>query len=95
MTAQLLDTLPVRQSSLLYGEGLGDIILSELDCTGEERTLLNCSRGRRISRVCDHSEDAGVRCGGIKHESVCSYSTIIYVCTLFLIQSSNFLIRTY
>lgn len=58
------DILPVRRSSSLYGEGTDDILLSDLDCSGMEDTLLDCPRLIQRARMCDHSEAAGVRCGG-------------------------------
>ena len=44
-----------------------EVILSDLDCRGNESSLLNCRVNvhQRDFQVCDHSEDAGVRCGGI------------------------------
>ena len=41
-----------------FGEGSGNIILSDLRCTGNERTLFEC-----LERIrCIHSEDAAVVC---------------------------------
>ncbi len=41
-----------------FGEGQGDIVLAELECTGEEAGLGHC-----LSRnQCDHFEDVGVVC---------------------------------
>ena len=59
-------TQPVLRSSKLYGEGIGEVVLRDLDCTGSESNLLECSRLERPFRSndCSHSEDAGVRCGG-------------------------------
>ena len=54
---------PVLLSSTLYGLGTGVIRLNELDCIGSESSLLECLPNRQ-TRVCGHSEDAGVRCGG-------------------------------
>ena len=51
---------------MAYGEAINSsIILSDLNCNGSERNLLVCSSITRGQRgVCDHSEDAGVKCGG-------------------------------
>ena len=43
-----------------YGQGIGSILLGELMCVGTEWTIRNCSQGQ--SFVCDHYEDAGVKC---------------------------------
>ena len=43
-----------------------DIILTNVDCRGTESSLLDCQVNNRAAMLrCDHSEDAGVRCGGI------------------------------
>jgi len=48
-----------------FGQGLGSIWLDRTTCTGSESTLVNCSHlGIGITRSCNHSEDAGVRCRG-------------------------------
>ena len=44
----------------LYGPGTG-AILDEMECTGLEENLLECSYIRDGSN-CKHSEDVGVRC---------------------------------
>ena len=45
--------------SATFGQGVGLIALSNLQCTGMESRLLDCSSG---AVSCIHSEDAGVRC---------------------------------
>ena len=48
-----------------FGQGSGSIWLDNVTCTGNESTLASCGHlGVGIIRNCDHSEDAGVRCGG-------------------------------
>lgn len=51
---------------MIYGEATNtSIILSDLNCNGSESNLLKCSNVTRGQRsMCDHSEDAGVKCGG-------------------------------
>lgn len=50
-----------------YGEGEGQIHFNELACNGEEVSLHLCSRSNE-EHDCQHTEDAGVKCGiGGKH----------------------------
>ena len=53
-----------------YGSGSGLIWLDDLQCTGDEMSLDNCThRGWRVNN-CDHGEDVSVRCGnGTSDES--------------------------
>ena len=46
-----------------YGQGNGTVLLDNLNCQGDEASLLQCNRSLIID--CDHSEDAGVRCEGV------------------------------
>ena len=46
-----------------YGEGTGPIFLANVNCWGDESALISCSYG---AVRCDHSEDAGVRCGNTR-----------------------------
>ena len=49
-----------------FGQGSGPIWLDNVQCVGSELTLANCSHlGLNVTRSCDHSEDAGVRCYGL------------------------------
>ena len=48
-----------------FGPGAGPILLDDLGCNGQERTLGECKHaGFRVNN-CGHSEDAGVECSGI------------------------------
>ena len=51
-----------------FGLGTGQIVLDNVQCTGSENKLLACSSAPllKVSSNCDHSDDAGVRCEGIK-----------------------------
>ena len=51
-----------------YGQGTGPILLSGLDCSGSESSLLSCKHDGIGEHYCAHSEDAGVRCGNTKVE---------------------------
>ena len=49
--------------SAFYGQGVGEIILDNVGCTGGESNLLDCSSNALGSHNCEHYEDAGVLCG--------------------------------
>ena len=62
-SSPLLGTQPIHGA--IFGEGTGPIFLDELSCNGDETTLLACmARNPRGVHMCDHSEDASVRCIG-------------------------------
>lgn len=52
------------------------ILLDNLECSGNERSLVDpscqVSSMNRFIHDCDHSEDAGVQCGGQNSVSVIS-----------------------
>ena len=47
-----------------FGSGSGAIYLDSVVCNGSERTLQQCAANPNGVHNCDHSEDAGVKCGG-------------------------------
>ena len=54
------------QQSRTFDSGNGPIFLSQLDCLGDETSLLDCpTLSPPGLHTCDHSEDAGVRCIGM------------------------------
>ena len=55
-----------------YGQGNSHIWLSNLNCTGTELNIQDCSHSGLGTVVCDHTEDAGVKCANGN----------IYVCIL-------------
>ena len=52
----------VTLSISAYGGGVGEIILDEVTCSGQEAKLVNCSHLDLKIHDCDHFEDAGVIC---------------------------------
>ena len=58
--------------------GTGPIFLTDLECEGEERNLLNCGLPVYL-HSCNHNKDVGVKCPGWWHNSYC-----INVCVFML-----------
>ncbi|KAK3087601.1 hypothetical protein FSP39_008130 [Pinctada imbricata] len=52
------------KSRAFFGQGSGPILLDDTKCSGQEKTLLQCSSKPPGQNNCDHSEDVGVICGG-------------------------------
>ena len=44
-----------------FGQGSGTIVLDDVQCTGTEERLVDCSYDRS-TLDCTHYDDAGVRC---------------------------------
>ena len=51
----------------MYGSGsdLSPIHLDNVICRGNESSLFDCQSNPVGQNNCDHSEDAGVKCGGM------------------------------
>ena len=47
-----------------FGAGRGRIILDDVECTGDEKSILECPASERYQNNCGHDEDAGVICTG-------------------------------
>ena len=45
-----------------YGQGSGQIWIDQLNCTGTELTIENCSHNGWGYHYCSHREDASVKC---------------------------------
>ena len=49
-----------------FGKGTGRIWLDQVDCNGNESSVIDCSHlGLGASLQCSHDEDAGVICGNV------------------------------
>nr|XP_054773054.1 deleted in malignant brain tumors 1 protein-like [Lytechinus pictus] len=51
-------------SRAFFGEGQGDIVLDNSQCSGDERHIALCGNPKYLSHNCGHDEDAGVVCSG-------------------------------
>ncbi|XP_030847999.1 deleted in malignant brain tumors 1 protein-like isoform X7 [Strongylocentrotus purpuratus] len=59
--------------SAAFGEGSGDIILDNVQCTGTESNLFSCPSNGPLSHNCVHAEDAGVQCGSTSSDNSSGY----------------------
>ncbi|KAL5460311.1 hypothetical protein EMCRGX_G033753 [Ephydatia muelleri] len=48
-----------------YGQGVGIIWFGEINCQGNEKTLLQCAYAVSADLSCDHSDDAGILCPAV------------------------------
>ena len=60
-----------------YGQGSGQIWLSNLNCTGTEMNIEDCLHNGWGIEDCSHGEDAGVKCASGNFNT---YAYINYVC---------------
>ena len=54
----------VATSRAIFGQGAGPILLSDVQCSGTETSLIECYWTAHDIHTCLHSEDAGVICQG-------------------------------
>ena len=66
MILECLHTLTgtLARTNAYYGRGSGLIMVTNVGCTGEEKSLLNCTHNGYGVTSCSHYEDAGVTCPG-------------------------------
>lgn len=61
----------------VFGQGSGEIVLDDVECTGDEVSLIECQHAGLGTSNCGHSEDAGVICSV---NGLCCYCYCIYLC---------------
>ncbi len=52
----------VRYAADIYGLGKGAIWMADVDCKGNETSLLECNQSKIGESYCGHDDDAGVIC---------------------------------
>lgn len=60
-----------------FGEGTGRILLTGVNCSGQEQQLMNCNSSSRVDSSCTHSQDAAVSCAEGKY--ITAIITYLYV----------------
>lgn len=58
-------TVQTVKTGSFFGQGQGVIWLDDLNCVGNETSLVHCQRPTFGENNCGHGEDAGVVCSGI------------------------------
>ena len=51
-------------TSSQFGQGTGPILMSVVECSGNESNLLDCSYQPFPYSICSHSYDVGIKCEG-------------------------------
>ena len=64
-----INTGAVALRYAFFGQGTGEILFSNVGCSGEESEILDCS-STPPRDGCDHDEDAGVSCAGIHRHTL-------------------------
>nr|XP_014351905.1 PREDICTED: neurotrypsin [Latimeria chalumnae] len=54
-----------------FGEGSGPVLLDEVQCTGNELSIEQCTKSLWGEHNCGHKEDAGVSCTPLKGRTFC------------------------
>ena len=60
-----------------FGQGSGPIVLDNIDCHGDELSILECDFDPDTSD-CTHFEDAGIRCGESPSELFATISFLMH-----------------
>ena len=60
-----------------FGRGSGSIFLDNVQCTGTEDTLIDCSHSSLGSSSCGHNDDVSVFCLTTDCESFTNYASTL------------------
>lgn len=76
-------TAQTVKSGAFFGQGQGDIWLDDVNCLGNETSLVHCQRPSFGENNCGHGEDAGVVCAGIISIISLLASSLLFFSTQF------------
>ena len=71
LTDDFITTDPLVFTNAHFGAGVGSIHLDNVECSGTESHLIDCSQSSQVNCYYGHLEDAGVRCQGIYNTLLC------------------------
>ena len=63
VVCRMLGYTSVLAAHVKYGQGSGNVWMSNLACTGSESSISECPHIGWGQTTCSHSQDAGVTCG--------------------------------
>ena len=63
VVCRMLGYTSVLAAHVKYGQGSGNVWMSNLACTGNESSISECVHRGWGQTPCSHSQDAGVNCG--------------------------------
>ena len=76
-----IDALAFRGAT--FGVGSGPIFLDQVNCIGSEANILQCDMSSPIgAHMCDHTQDAGIRCEGRNYINI--------ICVILKLYQGNF-----
>lgn len=67
----ILDSSAIKYDGAYFGEGQGEILMDNVDCSGKENDIAECSFSGWGNHNCGHSKDVSVKCNKRKILSCC------------------------
>lgn len=71
---------PVTYDHGEYGESVGDVLVDDLQCTGNEKSFVECLQRRWFDGDCSHSEDIGLSCSPAPVTNIRSWGSCVHEC---------------
>ena len=66
----------IARSSAYFGRGTGRIFMDDLNCKGDETSILDCPYSSWGRHNCGHHQDAGVECSSDGDKGKCSFQVV-------------------